>query len=98
MGTGPASASGDTLEVVAAWEPLTPFGVGGTGVAVVPPAWNPRADLATATTATVNDVLGAHPPAGLRQTVRVGYLAQELIEASRSAPQLVVGSRGRGAP
>ncbi|MEO8750310.1 MAG: universal stress protein [Allobranchiibius sp.] len=91
-----AHATGDTLEVVAAWVPLTSYGVMGAGVAVVPPAWDPRADTAKALTATISEVFGQHPPVGLRQSVRESHAAQVLIEASRGAQLLVVGSRGHG--
>jgi nucleotide-binding universal stress UspA family protein len=45
----------------------------------------------------VDEVFGPARPAGLRITVVQGNAAHVLIEASRDARMLVVGSRGHGA-
>lgn len=91
-----AQATGSTVEAVAAWAPFTAYGVMGAGLVAIPPAWDPAEDASTALSATVDEVFGDHPPAGLRRTVREGNAAQVLIEASRNARLLVVGNRGRG--
>ena len=47
-------------------------------------------------TRQVDQVFGAHRPQDLRLVVREGYPAHVLIEASKDAALLVVGSRGHG--
>jgi nucleotide-binding universal stress UspA family protein len=91
-----ARASASTLEVVVAWQPYTAYGVMGAGMITMPPVWNPARDAEKALTATVDEVFGAHRPAGLQLTVREGGAAHVLLEASEGARMLVVGSRGHG--
>jgi nucleotide-binding universal stress UspA family protein len=91
-----ARASGSTLEAVAAWQPYTAYGWAGAGWATMPTDWNPAQDAEKALAATIDEVFGAHRPAGLTCTVREGNAAQVLLEASAGARMLVVGSRGHG--
>jgi nucleotide-binding universal stress UspA family protein len=91
-----AQAAGSSLEVVAAWEPFTPFGWLGSGWETVPADWNPVETAEEILTATIDKVLGEHRPAGLQLTVQEGKAAKVLLERSEGARMLIVGSRGHG--
>ena len=91
-----ARMSDSSLEVVAAWQPFGAYSWMGAGMAAMPTDWNPSRDAETALAATVDEVFGADRPAGLRLTVREGNAAQVLLDASKGARMLVVGSRGHG--
>src|ERR1700691_2597817 len=58
--------------------------------------WDPEKDATTELHATVAEVLGAEPAAPVREVVLHGGAAVQLVEASKGAQLLVVGSRGRG--
>jgi len=90
-----ADASGSDLEVVAAWEPFPAFGWG-AGLEMLPNNWNPAEDAEKRTTSSIDKVFGANRPAGFQLTVREGNAASVLLEASKGARMLVVGSRGHG--
>jgi nucleotide-binding universal stress UspA family protein len=91
-----AQAAGSTLEVVAAWEPFTPLGWLGAGWEPVPNEWNPAQDAEKSLTTTIDNVLGVNRPAQVQLTVREGNAAMVLLEVSKGARMLVVGSRGHG--
>jgi nucleotide-binding universal stress UspA family protein len=83
------------LEVMIAWQ-LYP-GIGfGASMASVPPDWDPARYAADAARHTVEEVFGTDPPPTLRVTVQEGSAAQVLLQASKDARMLVVGSRGHG--
>ena len=83
------------LEVMIAWQ-LYP-GIGfGAGMASVPPEWDPAGYAADAARHTVEEVFGTEPSPTLRVTVQEGSAAQVLLQASKDARMLVVGSRGHG--
>ena len=86
-----AARFGARLDAVAAWDFPT-----GYGFASVPPDWDPARDMRQALDETVQAVFGDQPPPGLRREAREGGAARVLIEASRGATMLVVGSRGHG--
>jgi nucleotide-binding universal stress UspA family protein len=90
-----AQAMSCELDVTIAWQ-LYP-GIGfGAGMASMPSDWNPAGYAEDAARRTVEEVFGANRPATLRITVQEGSAAQVLLEASREARLLVVGSRGHG--
>lgn len=85
--------SGAPVEAVAAWTyPRVGYGWYGS----VPTVWEPEADTKTMLDETVDDVLGAVEGARVGRRVTEGLPARVLVEASRWASALVVGSRGHG--
>jgi len=81
------------VEAVAAWTyPRVGYGWYGT----VPAIWEPAADTQTMLDETVDAVLGAVEGARVGRRVIEGLPAMVLVEASREASALVVGSRGHG--
>jgi len=79
------------LRIIGVWRPLIDY-----GGAVLPSDWDPEAQMRQALATMTEEVLGAHPRLGTRPVVRSGNPAQVLIEASRTALLVVVGSRGHG--
>jgi nucleotide-binding universal stress UspA family protein len=86
-----AAATGATIEAVTAWHFPVNF-----GWSCVPDAWNPETDAVQCLGHLVDDVFPAGRPAGLRLVVREGLPAKILLEESRGAMMLLVGSRGHG--
>ena len=58
--------------------------------------WNPEKETAANLHTTLEEVLGSQPTAPVREIVRRGSAARELVQASQGAQLLVVGSRGHG--
>ncbi|GGM89897.1 hypothetical protein GCM10009721_14040 [Terrabacter tumescens] len=58
--------------------------------------WRPDVDADTVLRETLDEVFGGHRPEGLQPEVVHGSARTVLIEASRGASLLVVGSRGHG--
>lgn len=83
--------TGEGIDAVTAWR--IPSGYGWPYTAV---DWDPEVDARKALEQSVEDVFGADRPEGLRLLVRHGNAAQVLLEASKDADVLVVGSRGHG--
>jgi nucleotide-binding universal stress UspA family protein len=86
-----APVNGAYIEAVTAWQYPAAF-----GWAIPPSDWNPAGDADKTLVATVDRVFGAQRPADLVLTVREGYPAQVLLDASAGAVMLIVGSRGHG--
>lgn len=84
------------LRLLATWE--TPMPPVGTGYAGYP--WTGSFDLQDVTqrvlAETADAVLGDDPGLTVKQEVVEGHAAQRLIDASRDADLVVVGSRGHG--
>lgn len=62
----------------------------------IPDDWNPREEIQTELTEAVEEVLGGTRPEHMQLLVREGNPARELLEESKGAAMLVVGSRGHG--
>lgn len=60
------------------------------------PDWNPNEDAAKQLELSLEHVFGDAIPTALRRTVVEGNAAKALLDASRGATVLVVGSRGHG--
>lgn len=58
--------------------------------------WSPEADAREVLQKTIEDAYGDSPPEGLKTLVASGPAAHVLIEATRQARLLIVGSRGLG--
>jgi nucleotide-binding universal stress UspA family protein len=89
-----AAATGATLRALLAWH--YPAAVGTAPVGVAP------ASVSDGVRRQMNDVLGqaiaeAAPGMDVDQQIGYGHPAEVLVEASREADLLVVGSRGHGA-
>jgi nucleotide-binding universal stress UspA family protein len=91
-----AELTGAALDAVIAWE--YPVAAAGMGWApVVPNDGTDYAELAAKVLNTaINDARGAGSTVPVRQRVVEGYPAQILLNLSRGADLLVVGSRGHG--
>jgi nucleotide-binding universal stress UspA family protein len=76
--------------VVGAWHIPVSYGIAPV------PVWDPEADMAKGLTEAVDEVFGPDRPAGLQLHVRQGGAAGILIEQSKDAFMVVVGSRGHG--
>jgi len=86
-----AAALAARLEAVTAWEYPPSF-----GWSSVPSDWDPAKDMEKVLRDAVREAFGDRLPAGLELSVREGGAARVLLEASRGATMLVVGSRGHG--
>ncbi len=86
-----AAMLGARLSVVMAWEYPPSF-----GWAAIAPDWDPAQDMANELAKAAEAAFGERQPAGLELLVREGGPARVLLEESRHASMLVVGSRGHG--
>lgn len=85
-----AAGDGSRIEAITAWDYPQAYN------SPVDPNWRPDLDAQTILDDTVREVFGDDPPTGLVPVVRHGPPRTVLIEASRGAELLVVGSRGHG--
>jgi nucleotide-binding universal stress UspA family protein len=58
--------------------------------------WDPEKDAAANLQATLAEVLGSRPTTPVREIVRHGSAAAELVQASQGAQLLILGRRGHG--
>lgn len=86
-----ARAEGAVVDVIGAWDIAVT-----TGWPMIPPDYSPKDDIAEAVDHALEQVLGAERPDNIRVLIREGHPVHVLLEASREALMLVVGSRGRG--
>ena len=85
-----AASEGSTIEAVTAWDYPPSFN------APVDVNWRPDLDAKTVMRETLDEVFGDARPAELEERVVHGSARTVLIDASRGASLLVVGSRGHG--
>jgi nucleotide-binding universal stress UspA family protein len=87
-----AALSGSALEAIMTWEWPTSYG----WAVPFPADYSPAADAERLLEATIAELRDAQPTLDLRTSVVEGHPAPVLVEASRTADLLVVGSRGHG--
>jgi nucleotide-binding universal stress UspA family protein len=58
--------------------------------------WDPEQETAARLSAVVAEVLGTRPPVPVRQAVRRGRPADQLVQASQGAQMLILGRQHRG--
>lgn len=85
------AVTGGWIDAVTVWHAPASY-----GLSYAPADWNPEQDAGKVLSSTVAEVFGSDPPLGLRQSVREGNPAKVLLDESRDAELLVVGSRGHG--
>ena len=88
-----AELTGAILEVVTAWEWPTTYGA----PLSLPEGFDPASDAKTVVDEAGRLVREAHPAVQTKLLVKEGHPAPILVEASKGASLLVVGSRGHGA-
>jgi nucleotide-binding universal stress UspA family protein len=79
------------VDAVISWHYPTGYGIGGTVM-----AWDPAADAKQVLADSVAAVLGDQDSGQVAQLVRQGLAAQVLLDETKDAQLLVVGSRGHG--
>jgi nucleotide-binding universal stress UspA family protein len=79
------------VDAVISWNYPTGYGMGG-----VASEWNPGEDARDLLAKAVTSVLGDDVSVPLTQVVREGNAAQVLLDETKDAQMLVVGSRGHG--
>ncbi len=87
-----AELTDSALEVVTTWEWPSSLG----WAMPVPEDFDPEADVRRSLDAAVESVQAAHPGLSVQARVIAGHPAPVLVEASKGADLLVVGSRGHG--
>jgi nucleotide-binding universal stress UspA family protein len=87
-----AGLTGARLEVLAAWEWPTSFG----WAVPLPSDFDPEAEVQSSLDDAVGTVRAAYPALAVDARVVHGHPAPILVEASKGADLLVVGSRGHG--
>ncbi len=87
-----ADLTGSTLEIVMTWEWPASYG----WAAPVPTDFDPEEDVRKALEDAVASVRAAYPDLSIDPRVVSGHPAPILVEASKGADLLVVGSRGHG--
>lgn len=87
-----AELTGGPVESVTTWQ--WPVGLGVT--APLPTGYDPEGDARAMLDDIVGTLATAHPGVALTARVVEGHPAEALVEASRHAGLLVVGSRGHG--
>lgn len=90
---GLASRIGASIEAVTSWQ--WPTGIG--PVIPFPEGYDPAGDARTMLESIVQPVADSHRSVTLENRIVEGHPAEALVEASRHADLLVVGSRGHGA-
>lgn len=81
-----------TIHAIVAWEYPIIFGLEGG----IPSEWRPDENAKEILSASLEEVFGKDRPAGLRGSISQGHPTFVLLDASKDAQMLVVGSRGLG--
>jgi nucleotide-binding universal stress UspA family protein len=87
-----ADLTGARLEVLAAWEWPTSFG----WAVPLPNDFDPEAEVQSTLDDAAGTVRAAYPALAVDARVVRGHPARALVEASKGADLIVVGSRGHG--
>ncbi len=87
-----APSLGATIHAIVAWEYPIVFGLEGA----IPSAWKPDATAKEILNNCLEEVFGKERPLGLRGSISQGHPTFVLLDASKDAQMLVVGSRGLG--
>jgi len=87
-----APALDASIEAITAWE--YPMMLGWEGG--IPDWWRPDEDSTKILQETLDEVFGSAKPAGMIQGIRQGHPTTVLLEASKNASMLILGSRGHG--
>jgi nucleotide-binding universal stress UspA family protein len=91
-GARQAELTGSPLEVIMTWE--WPASLGWS--VPVPDDYDPESDVRQTLDAAVDAALAEHPGVTVERRVVSGHPAPVLVEASKGADLLVIGSRGHG--
>ena len=86
-----SAVTGNAIDAVIAWQPPPTY-----GWAYLDPTWRPDQWAEKTLTEVVDEVFGFERPPGLRLIVERGNPAKVLLDHSKGADLLVVGSRGHG--
>jgi nucleotide-binding universal stress UspA family protein len=86
-----AALTGSVVNAVITWSYPAMYGVSG-----VPLNWSPEADAREILASTLAAVLGPEASSSVTQLVHEGNPAQVLLDETKDAQMLVVGSRGHG--
>lgn len=89
-----ASSTGADIDAVATWR-MGAFAAG-PAQGETPPEWNRTGEITNMLHGTLQEVFGDDRPLQVNAIVREGNAAKVLIDASKDARMLIVGSRGRG--
>lgn len=87
-----APALSATIHAIVAWEYPIVFGLEGG----VPGVWKPDETAKEILSNTLDAVFGKERPVGLRGSISQGHPTFVLLDASKGADMLIVGSRGLG--
>jgi nucleotide-binding universal stress UspA family protein len=91
-----ATACGGRTLVVAVWQANTASALLGEGWSPLPSDWDPQAIVQTELRHVLEDYYGKDLPASVEARVEEGNPARVLMDLSKDAQVLVVGSRGHG--
>jgi nucleotide-binding universal stress UspA family protein len=89
---GMADATGAAVEIVATWQWPTGYGAG----PMFPAEYDPSEDAARIAREAVGTVARAHPAVACTPLVVEGHPTKVLVDASRGADLLALGTRGHG--
>lgn len=87
-----APALGAIIHAIVAWEYPIVLGLEG----VMPGSWKPDETAKEILTNVLDSVFGTDRPAGLKGSISQGHPSFVLLDASKEAEMLIVGSRGLG--